>query len=91
MDLELDAGLSFDTRLEVMLHQRHLCDHVGSVEKRLFGVSPGHHDMQAGSASLQRFHDFLEREIVIAQCDIKLIENHKTDRLIGHEKLCLRQ
>src|ERR1700761_4497234 len=85
--LELDPGLRLHTGGKMMLHQRHLGDEIGSRGQFRLGIAARDHDMQIRPPRGKRRDDGVEIEIVVAQCDVELVENQHGDVRIGHEAL----
>src|SRR6185312_12628805 len=47
-------------------------------------VTPGHDDMLVLATGLQGLDDPCNVEMVVAQCDVELVEHDQPDRSIGH-------
>jgi len=69
----------------MMLHQCHLSDEIGGGDQFWLCIAPRHHDMQTGPPRSQRGDDGGKIEIVVAQCDIELIEDDHRQARIGDE------
>ena len=63
----------------------HFGDEIGRLDHCRLGVAAGDDDMQALAPRLQRRNHFVEIEIIVAQCDVQLVEHQQADRRIGHQ------
>ena len=70
-----------------MLHQCHLGDEVCSLDHLALGVPPGDHDMQVGPPCLQGLDHLGERQIIVAKCNVDLVEHDKLEVGILHQLL----
>src|SRR3954447_20223752 len=80
---ELDPRLRLDPGAERVLDQRHLGDEVGDLQERRRRVAAGDDDMQIARLALQHGHDLVERQIVVAQHDVQLVEQHHPVGWVG--------
>src|SRR5262245_42556697 len=87
---ELHARLSLDAGAERMFDQCHLGDEVGGVDQLLLGVAAGQHDMrQRRLGVLKEIDDLGDVEIIIAQCDVDLVEHDHAQGLVRDQLLGL--
>ena len=84
---KLDALLGLDPGAERVLDQRHLGDEVGGLDQLGLGVAAGDDDVQIARLRLQRRHDLVERQIVVAQHDVQLVEQHQPIGRVGDHRL----
>src|SRR5262249_11732748 len=87
---EPDAGLRLHAGREMVLHQRHLGHEIGRRDEVRLGVAAGDDHMQPWPARGERRDDASEVEILIAQRDVELVEDHEIEALVGHELERLR-
>src|SRR5262245_52923841 len=87
---ELDAGLRFHAGGEMMLHQGHLGHEIGRGDELGLGIAPGDDDVQSRPPRGQGGDDRMKVEVLVAQRDVELVEDHQTEARIGHEleRLC---
>src|SRR5260370_31569739 len=82
---ELDAGLRLHAGGKMMLHQCHFRYEIGGGGELGLGVAPGDHHVQAFPAGTQRRDHRGEIEVVVAQRDVELVQDHQSECRVGHE------
>src|SRR5262245_43701023 len=87
---ELDAGLRFHAGGEMMLHQSHLGHEIGRSDELGLCITAGDHDVQSRAPRIQGGDDGVQVEILVAQRDVELVEDHQAEAGIGHELERLR-
>src|SRR3954453_21440197 len=80
---KLNPRLRLAPRAERMLDQRHLGDEVGDLHERLLRVTAVDDDMQIARLVAQHGNDLVERQIVVAQHDVQLVEQHHPVGWVG--------
>ena len=72
-----------------MLHRAHLRDAIGECYQFWLRIPPGHDNIEIGPPRSQRGQYLSQRQIVVAQRDIQLIQDQQLNRGIGHQFLRL--
>src|SRR5690348_10484348 len=85
MTLKLYSRLSFYARGEMVLHQRHLRDQIGGGDQFGLGVPSGDDDVQIRPARRQCGKNIRKLEVVVAECDIELVEDDQCETRIGQK------
>ena len=67
-----------------MLDEGEFGDAIGRLDQLRLGVAAGDDDMQAGAPRAKGGDDLGERQIVIAQRDVELVEHEQADRRVRH-------
>ena len=68
-----------------MLDHRHLRDEVGHFQKRGLGITPRDHDVQHGAFLRELRHHVGQRQVIVAEHDVELVEDHHVERWIAQE------
>jgi len=87
---EFHALLALDPRPERMLHQRHLGDEVGDLDQFLFCIAPRQDNMRHRRLfRLQEPNHLIDRQVVIAERNVDLVEQDHAVPLIADQLLRL--
>src|SRR5437016_2174998 len=82
---ELDAGLGFHAGGKMVLHQVHLGHQIGGGDEFWLGIATGDDDVQSRATLRQCGDDRGKVEIVVAQGDVELVEDHQAKARISHK------
>ena len=74
--LKLNPGLRLNTRPEGVLDEFHFGDEVGQFDEFFLGIAAGDDDVLARGPVFENVENFLQRQVVIAQDDVELVEQH---------------
>src|SRR6516162_6495601 len=84
---ELDPDLGLDAAAERVLDKGHFGYQIGRLDELGPGIAAGHDDVQVTRLGLQCRDDFVERQVVVAQHDVELVEQHQPVGAIGDHRL----
>src|SRR6187200_1387112 len=80
---ELHPSLRLHPGAEGVLDLRHLGDEVGERDELLAGMAAGHHDVLVGRFLPQHLQHFVERQVIVAEHDVELVQQHHPIGRIG--------
>ncbi len=73
----------------MVLHQRHFCHQIRRLDQFRLGVAACHHNGQVFASVGEGGNHLIQRQIIIAQGDIQLIQHQQANVRVGHQLACL--